>query len=152
MNIKKRNNIKGFSLVEILIVIVILTILTSMVVSSFGSAGGSQALDTSTVSIISVLNEAKSLAVSSKDASNYGVRILDSKLTSFKNSYGNENKEFTISNLVTISTSTGIGTDVVFNNVSGNTNASGTITITTLKGPSKNSMIRIYPTGLVERY
>jgi len=136
---------------ETLIVLAIFTILVSMTISSFSKVGGSEALDTTVVSLISVLNEAKSLAVSSKDASDYGVRILSNKFVSFKNGYGTLNKEITISNLVTMSTSTGVGTDVIFNNVSGSTNASGTITITVLGDPSKNSTIRIYSTGVIEK-
>ena len=72
-------------------------------------------------------------------------------MISFKNSYGTENKETTISNLVTISTSTGIGTDVLFNNVSGYTSASGTITITVLNDSLKKTIIRLYNTGAVEK-
>jgi prepilin-type N-terminal cleavage/methylation domain-containing protein len=142
---------RGFTLIEMLIVLVILTVLVSMVVSSFRTTGGNEALDTTVVSAMSILNEARSLAISSKNASNYGVRILNNKLISFRNSYGTENKEIDISNLVTISTSTGIGTDIIFNNVSGVANASGTITITILNDQTKNSMIRIYSTGLIER-
>jgi len=147
----RQNSIAGFSLVEMLVVLAILTILISMVVSSFDKMGGSEALDTTTVSIISVLNEAKSLAVSSKSASNYGVRILSDKIISFKNNYGTSNKEVGISHLVAISTSTGIGTDIIFNNVTGQTNASGTITITILNDISKSNIIRIYSTGVIEK-
>lgn len=145
------NLVLGFTLVEILFVLAILTILVAMIVPSFSKVGGSEALDTTTVTIISILNDAKSQAVSSKDASDYGVRILDNKLISFKNNYGNENKEISISNLVSLGTTTGIGTDVIFNNVSGETNASGTITITVKNELSKNNTIRVYSTGVIEK-
>ena len=156
--IKIQNNhkkfTKGFSFPEMLIVIAIIAVLVSIVTSSFGRVGGSEALDTTTISVISVLNEAKSSAISSKDASNYGVRILNDKLISFKgDSYilGTNFKETVISNLVTVSTSTGINTDIIFSNVSGSTNASGTITISVLNDQSKNSSIRIYSTGVIEK-
>lgn len=147
----KKNNILGFTLIELVIVLTILSILASVVVSSFNRVGGSEALDTTVMSTISILNEARSSAVSSKDASNYGVRILNNKLVSFKNAYGISNKEISISNLVAISTSTGIGSDIIFNNVSGSTNASGTITITILSDEPKSSTIRIYSTGVIEK-
>lgn len=139
-------------MIETIIILAALAIFASMFISSFTKVGGSEALDTSVVSIISVLNEAKSQAISSKDASNYGVRIFNDKLVSFKNGYGTDNKELTISNLVTISTSTGIGTDIIFNNVTGSTVASGTITIQVVSEPIKTSSIRVYPTGLVEKF
>jgi len=149
---KKNNKLnKGFTVIEILITLAIIMMLVAIVVPSFSRVGGSEALDTSAVTIMSVLNAAKSMAVSSKDASDYGVRIFNNKLISFENSYGNNNNEVDISNLVTISTSTGIGTDVIFNNVSGSTSASGTIQITVLSDSSKNSTIRIYNTGLIEK-
>jgi len=147
----RQSALKGFSLAEMLVVLAIIAIMASIIVSSFSGMGKKEILETTTTSIISVLNEAKSQAISSKDASNYGVRILNNKIISFKNNYGIENKEIIISNIVTISTSTGIGADIIFNNVSGNTNVSGTITITVLNDISKNSAIRIYPTGVIEK-
>ena len=147
----KNIDARGFMLIELIIVLTIITILVSITVSSFSTVGGSEALDTSVMSTISVLNEARSSAISSKDASDYGVRILNDKLISFKDSFGTLNSETVISNLVTISTSTGIGTDIIFKNVSGSTNASGTITITVLNDSSKNSLIKIYSTGVIEK-
>lgn len=147
----KNIDARGFMLIELIIVLTIITILVSITVSSFSTVGESEALDTSVMSTISVLNEARSSAISSKDASDYGVRILNDKLISFKDSFGTLNSETVISNLVTISTSTGIGTDIIFKNVSGSTNASGTITITVLNDSSKNSLIKIYSTGVIEK-
>ena len=137
---------KGFSLVELLIVIIILGLIASIVVSSFGQTGGSEALNTSTISAISVLNAAKSMAVSSKDASKYGVRIFNNKFVVFKNSYGTENQETVFSNLIVISTSTGIGTDIIFNNVSGSTTSSGTIEITVVNDSPSASINSVSPT------
>lgn len=143
--------ISGFTLVEVLIVLSILGILLSLIISTFSSVGGDEALDTTTISVMSVLNEAKSMSVSSKDASNYGVRVFSDKLVTFKNSYGTDNKEVLISNLVRISTSTGIGSDIVFNNVSGKTSASGSIMIADSDDSSKINTIRVYSTGVIER-
>jgi prepilin-type N-terminal cleavage/methylation domain-containing protein len=150
---KKRmpNLVSGFTLIELSVVLVIMIILISIIVPSFGKVGGSEALDTTTVSIISILNEAKSLAVSSKEAAKYGVKILNNKLISYKYPYGTNNKEYSISSLISVSTSTGIGTDIIFNNVTGNTSASGTITVTVLREPTKTSIIRIYSTGIIEK-
>lgn len=147
----KQKFLRGFTIIEILIVIAILTILVSSILSSSNNVSGSETLNTTVTSVISILNEAKSLAVSSKDASNYGVRILNNKLVSFKNNYGTENKEVAISGLLTVSTSSGIGTDVIFYNVSGNTSASGTVTITVSNDPSEKGIINIYSTGLIEK-
>lgn len=142
---------KAFSIVEILIVISIVAILTSMTFYFFNNIGSNQSLDTTTVSVISILDEAKSNAISSKDASNYGVRIFNDKLVSFKNNYGTDNKEFVISKLLIVSTSTGIGSDIIFTNLYGDTNASGTITISILDDLSDSDVIRVYKTGIIEK-
>ena len=147
----KKNLSKGFTFAEMSVVLAIIAVLAVIVISSFGKVGGKEALDSTVVSIISVLNEAKSAAISSKDQSNYGVRIFQNQLVSFENTYGTNNNTLSISNLVRISTSTGIGNDIIFSNVTGNSSASGTITVTVLSDPSKNSTIRIYSTGAVER-
>jgi prepilin-type N-terminal cleavage/methylation domain-containing protein len=145
------NSTFGFTLIEMMIVLAITGMLVAIVVVTLKNAGGSEALETSTVSIISLLNEAKSKAVSSKDASGYGVRIMPNQLTSFEGGYGTNNNTLTISSLVKISTSTGIGNDIIFNNVSGSTTASGTITVTVLNDTSKKSTISVYNTGEIER-
>lgn len=146
-----KKNAGGFSLVELTTVLAIIGILTVLVTTTFKKAGGGTAVETSAVSVIAVLNEAKSSAISSKNASDYGVRILNNKLISFQGAYGTGNKETSISNLVTISTSTGIGLDVIFDNVTGNSSASGTITITALNDSTKKITIRIYSTGAIEK-
>ena len=155
--IKRRNKntmpklVSGFTLIEVLIVLAIITMLVSMSISSFSVVGGNEALETSIVSTISILNEARSMAISSKDASGYGVRIFNDRLVSFKNSYGTLNREFILPNLVSISTSTGIGNDIIFSNVSGITSASGTITVINLSDTSKTGSVKIYQTGIIER-
>ena len=156
MNTNKIKNkfSRGFTFIEMAIVLAILGLLVSMVIPSFKNVGGSEALSTTVTSVISVLNEARSSAVSSKNAHGYGVRILPNQIVSFEGTYGTNNKILTISNLVKLSTSTGICSgcsDVIFNNVSGNTSASGTITVTILNDQTKNSTIRIYSTGAVEK-
>ena len=145
------NLVAGFTFLEMMIVLAIIALSVVIVISSLNKEEGGQALSTSVSSIISVLNETKSQAVSSKDASGYGVRIFSNKLISFEGTYGNKNSELDLSNLVKISTSTGIGSDIIFNNVSGSTNASGTITITVLSNPSQTSVINVYSTGNVEK-
>ena len=77
---KQSKFLMGFSFVEMLVVLAILTMLISIIVSSFSKVGGSESLEVTLTSVISVLNEAKSQAVSSRDASDYGVRILNNKL------------------------------------------------------------------------
>ncbi|MFA5934901.1 MAG: type II secretion system protein [Candidatus Paceibacterota bacterium] len=142
----------GFSFVEIITVLAIIATLSTIVVMSFSDAGSKQALEKTTISIISILNEAKSMSISSKDFSGYGVRIESNKLTSFKGTYGTENKVYNVSNLVSISDiSIEGGSDVVFKKISGSTNATGTITISINNNLAESNTIKISKTGLVEK-
>ena len=152
--LNEKNNSKfrgGFTLIEMAVVLLILGILVATVFPYFSKIGGNEALDTTVISVMSVLNEARSQAISSKNATTSGVRIFNNKLISFQGSYGNLNKEYTISNLVSVSTSTGIGTDIIFSNVSGISNTSGTITVRILREPTKTATIKIYNTGAIEK-
>ncbi len=146
--IKSRN--KGFTFVEIMVVLAIITFLTSIVTLSFNSLGGRQSLDKTAISIISILNEARSMAISSKDFSNYGVRVSSSTLVSFKNNYGNENKVFELSNLVNIS-DINVSNDIIFSKLSGSTSATGTFSIVLKNSPLEKITIKISQTGLIEK-
>ncbi|MFA6797377.1 MAG: type II secretion system protein [Candidatus Paceibacterota bacterium] len=154
MSINRKDFNFGFSFVEIIIVLAIISSLSTIVVLSFSKVGGVQSLEKTTISVISILNEAKSMAISSKDYSDYGVRIENNKLISFKGNYGNENKIYSIPNLVEIS-DISIGgvsnNDILFKKVSGSTNATGTITISVVDNPTVNNSIKISTTGLIEK-
>ena len=151
MQYKKKKFISGFTLLELMIVLITLSILATVITLSFSKLGTDQSLDKATITIISVLNEAKSNAVSSKYATSFGVRIDKNKITSFRGSYNNSNVDYTLSGLVTISTSTGIGNDIIFQNVSGNTNASGTITVSLVSDPTKKTVIQVFGTGAIQK-
>jgi len=141
----------GFSFLELMIVLAIVGVVSAAAAFSFSQLSGSQTLDKATLSVIAVLNSAHSMAQSSKDASNFGVRIFKNKVTSFEGSYGTGNTDYPFSNLIAISTSTGIGTDIIFNNLYGNTSASGTIKLYLVASPQTSSTIRVFSTGAIER-
>ena len=141
----------GFTLLELIIVLAIFALLAGVTAVSLSSLNGEQALDKATLTVWSVLNAARSSAVSSKDASNQGVRIFSNQIVAFEGSYGTKNATTTFSNLIKISTSTGIGTDIIFQELFGNTTASGTITVSLKSNASQNEIIRVYGTGAIEK-
>ncbi len=147
-----KKNKTGFSFIELISVLAIIAVLATIIVMSFSNAGSKESLDKTTISVISILDEAKSMAISSKDFSDYGVRIESDKITSFKGGYGNENEIYNLPGLVKISDiSIGGGSDIIFSRISGSTIASGTISISTINDSSKKNIIRISQTGLVEK-
>lgn len=152
MKILNKKFQSGFTFLELMIVLGIVVLLAAVVNFSFSKLNGSQTVDKATLSAISILNSAHSLAISGKDESGFGVRILKNKIISFKGAYGTSNSTTSLSNLIAISTSSGIGMDIIFSNLYGNTTASGTIKIYLVSDPTHtSSTIQIFSTGAVQR-
>ncbi len=147
-NCSKKN---GFTIIELIIVLAIIALLAAVANFSFSQLSGSQSVDKASLSVYSILTKAHSSAVSGIDASDFGVRIFKNKVTSFEGTYGNSNADYVLSNLVAIATSSGIGTDIIFNNLYGNTTASGTISIYLIANPKTSSTIQIFTTGAIQR-
>ena len=61
----------AFTLIEIIIVLAIVAVLSTLVTLSLSRANSQQTLDKGALTIVSLLNEARSSAISSKDFSDY---------------------------------------------------------------------------------
>jgi len=149
---KKRG---GFTFTELMIVIAIMTVLLTVVFFNFKTVGSKQNLDKTTLTIFSVLNEAKSNSISSKDFSDHGVHLETNQITSFKGSTftvgAPGNQVFTLLTNATISNiSIGGSQDVVFRNVTGLTSASGTITISLTNDTTRHDVINIFSSGTMQ--
>lgn len=150
-NIKNR----GFSFVEIMIVIGIIVLVAGIILSGFVSFRKSQTLVLDTQAIISALNQARNQTLLSKDSSVYGVHFTSNTATIFtgstysSNSPSNENINLYTPDISITSTLSGGGSDVVFNRLTGETSKNGTITI---NSPSFNQTktVTIYKTGLID--
>lgn len=147
-------NKKGFTLIEILIVISIVTVLSTIIIGFFVDYRRSQGVAQDTELITSMLYRARNNAISSNGSSDYGVHFATSSVTIFKGSTytpsNTTNQVFTLTignTLSTISLSSG-GVDVVFNKLTGETTQTGTLTLTASYGVVKT--ITIYPTGLIQ--
>lgn len=147
-------NKKGFTLIEILIVMSILGLLSLIVFGFFVDYRKSQATTRDVELITSLLYKARSDAISSNSSSDYGVHFASSTVTTFKGSTYNisdpQNQNFSLlsGNFLSIIALTSGGVDVVFNKLTGETTQSGVLTLTVSTGDVKT--ITIYPTGLVQ--
>jgi len=156
-NMFKRKSLMGFSLIEMMIVIGIISIVSVIAVFSFSNMNKDQALDKDSLLILSVLGDARSLAMSSKYFSDYGVHFNNDSAVLFKGDSFNQNDSsnslYYINHLVSISNISlaGGSSNVIFKKVSGETDNSGTIIISLSDDASVNKIITIFPTGSSEK-
>lgn len=147
---------KGFSLVEIIVTLGILGIVSAIVLSSLSSNTDREALAKNADAAASVLTEARSLTISAKGASGYGVRLASVGPTIFTGttyvSDSSSNRQLALNGRVSITniSLTGGGNDVVFNKLTGNTTQNGTFRVTLISNPSMYKTVTVYKTGLVE--
>lgn len=149
--ILKTKNGRGFTLVEIIIIVAIIVILSALTFQSFSNLSEREALDKEALHVLSLLHEARSLTLSSKNATQYGVHLENSRAILFPGSSysaGNPaNKIVDLKESVTISTITltGGGSDVIFNRLTGATGESGTTTLSLLADPSQTKTSLSFP-------
>jgi prepilin-type N-terminal cleavage/methylation domain-containing protein len=146
---------KGFSLIEIIIVIAILGIVSTIIVSSFAAINRTQGLEKDTELVVEQLRQARSQTLSSQNATTYGVHFASTTVTVFAGSSYNPsdptNEEFVLKNtsLVLNVSLTGGGTDIIFKRLTGETASNGTIVVSSTVA-SRSKTITVYKTGLIE--
>ncbi len=146
----------GFTFLEIVLVIAILGLAITVVSLSFSKLESSQVLDKSSLSVVSVLSEARSATLSALDDSQYGVYFQDDQMVLFKGgSYATStqgNATTTLHSLVGIRniSLSGGGSVVVFKRLTGSTDQSGTLDVYLRSDPSRYKRISIGGTGVIE--
>ncbi|GIW65272.1 MAG: hypothetical protein KatS3mg093_251 [Candidatus Parcubacteria bacterium] len=126
----KINQLKGFSMSELLVVIALIAIMGTVVFSNFSGQKRKTALNLTTNQIGSILNEARNRAMAQDRDSNWGVYFENSTSTTpfyalfYSNSYSTSTtvKKYTLPDLVFYNTSTiplGSSLTIVFNKISG---------------------------------
>jgi Tfp pilus assembly protein FimT len=146
-------NVKGFTLIEILISIAIMMVMISIGITVFYSSKKAATLTASSDGVISTLEQARSNALSGKDGSDYGVRFSTSTYTFFTgdtyNSSDSSNIIYQTNAGTTITSSLGgSGNTVVFYRLTGLPSATGTVTVSQ-QSPSKSHVITIGSQGNV---
>ncbi|CAN5190713.1 hypothetical protein BH11PAT1_BH11PAT1_3360 [soil metagenome] len=147
---------KGFTLIELIIVISISSLLVGFTYSSFRLLNQSQALGKDANMVSTVLHEARAETLASKNGNQYGVHFETSKIVLFigptYNSVTSTNINFPFNTLVTISTISilGGGSEVVFDRLTGDTSKTGTITLSLTSTPTSIRTITVSGAGLIE--
>jgi len=148
---------KGFSLFEILLSMVIVVVILFVVINLFSNYNKKQILDNAVENTSSLLKEARSLTISSKNDSSYGVHFEQDTTVLFKGttyvSDDPNNKISQIDKKVVISeiNLNGGGNNVIFQRLTGKTNYYGTIKISLISNPLNFKIVSIYQTGVVEK-
>lgn len=147
---------KGFTLIEILIVIAISALIVGGVVVSFSVFSKNQSIESATSEILSELDEARALTLASFDNTVYGVHFESDKIVLFKGSayspVGSDNKITNLPSRVSLSgiLLNGGGNNIVFDKLTGKTGHYGTLTISLVSDPLKIKVITIQESGIIE--
>lgn len=151
-----RTSSKGFSLVEMLIVLALMGIIALAISGVFSKATSREALEKQTGLVLSLLTQARGLTLSAKNASVYGVHFETTKAVLFTgatySSSATSNIVETMNSRVQISgiSLAGGGSDVVFNRLVGDTSQSGTVTLSLIASSTQTKTITIFGTGVTQ--
>lgn len=152
----KSRLVKGFTLLEIILVLGLMIIISVISVKSFFTLREKHSIQKDADSIVSIIEKTKNLSSNRKNDSAYGIKFSSSSVIAYSGSSyetGNKISEYNLEKTVTISnislyTSSGIiQTEIDFAKITGNPNATGTIM---LSSPSYSRIVTIYGTGIIE--
>ena len=141
---------KGLTMLEILISIAVIAVVVIIIASALAAFRRSADLASAVDGVSAQLREARRRTIESKDASRWGVHVESSRTTLFKGAtYLPGAADNEVSGLPSTVTIAGL-TDIVFKRISGDTDNSGTLTITSTQDTSKTKTIIIRSSGLIE--
>ena len=154
-NWKLKNN-AGLYLIEVLISISILAALSLVGVWYFSSATKAEVLKKEKQGLSALLSEARSLAISSKEASRYGVHIEEFQAVLFKGSTysstdpNNVSMAFHSAVHVLSHSFTYGGDEIIFSRLTGGALNFGTIKLSLITNALASTTITIRDTGVIE--
>ena len=147
---------RGFSIVEILLVIGIMAIVATIIIFSFSTLNQNYILEGAAQSATALFKDARSRTLSAKGNFQYGIHIASTSITLFPGSVfvsGNPSNEIlTFPQSVAIGTTTlsGVDFDIVFSRLKGIPSQFGTTSVYLLNNPSKYKNILVRESGLIE--
>lgn len=147
----------GFTLIEILITVMIIGLLTATIIPSLLNFRRNSLLNTETQQVVTLINRARILAVSSKNDAQFGVHLETGKVVLFQGATYtaglSTNEEHIIATGLTLSSISinGGGSEILFEKVTGSTTKNATTTLL-VSGTTSSSTILILNSGIVTLY
>lgn len=145
---------KGFTALELLIVIAIMGVILATILPSFTNFRRSSLLNTESQELISIINRARILSVSSKYDDQFGVHFEAGKVVLFQgDTYSpgaTTNEEHVFNTALTLSpvVINGGGSELLFEKITGATNQNATTTLLVV-GTTSSTTVLVLPTGIV---
>ncbi|MCH7882915.1 type II secretion system protein [Patescibacteria group bacterium] len=144
---------RGFTTLEVLLSIAVLIILSAIVIGAFATFRDARELDRAVDEIFTLVREARSRTLSSEGDSQFGVHFETSNSVLFKGATftmgAPNNKTLILSNRVEIFAINILGSDVVFERLTGDANPSGDVSVRLKADPSESKTIIINSSGLI---
>ncbi len=149
---------RGFSMVEVTVVILIFSILAALSFATYVSFSDYQSIDKDADVVVSLVQQARNQTINSKNNSSYGIKFASSSVTLFTGrgyaTTSPANSVYNLSSKVKLSSIslTGGTTTIYFMPITGKPSATGTISLVlkTGNGTSTNKTLLLYGSGLVE--
>lgn len=144
----------GISLIELILLMGIMLVIVTVILSSFIIFRRVSLLNSGTEIVVSALYRARSQTISSREASEYGVHVVQDRVVVFKGTtyisgnVGNSETLLPVGVEVSTTALNGGGADVVFNRLTGATNQYGSITLRA-QGNSSTHTISLLQTGVI---
>ncbi|XOU94293.1 MAG: prepilin-type N-terminal cleavage/methylation domain-containing protein [Candidatus Kerfeldbacteria bacterium] len=135
--------VKGFTLIEVLLILAILGLIGGLAIPFYQSFQVTSELENTTKEITQTIRRAQITAMSSEGLSDHGIHFAGQQYILFRGAIYNPadiyNESFDLS--PSLSVSTGGNDDIIFSSVSGLPNVEATITINTNNGRSNSITI-----------
>lgn len=149
----KQSTTRGFTALELAIVIAIVAVLAAIVISSFATFRKTVAINTETEDTASFINRARANTISSKNDQQFGIHFQSDRLVMFQGTTysagaGTNETHLLNSSVAATTTVEGGGVDMVFQKVTGVTTQNATTTLSVVGGAASSTII-IYPTGII---
>ncbi|MCF7865547.1 MAG: prepilin-type N-terminal cleavage/methylation domain-containing protein [Candidatus Pacebacteria bacterium] len=147
---------KGFSLLELTVVVAIVLILTSISLSTFYNVANNQALNKDVNYVVALIEKARIQTVNAQNNSRYSIKFASSSVTLFQgttyssNSVSNIKFDFSPKVEISAINLSGNTQQASFEFITGKSSATGTISFRLKQNINASSTIILYKTGLAE--